>query len=661
MMNKRELRKHLDPHLKFNPNNGLLYAEKYSYVVRTAVKNIDGRRTLLLYFYPIEHINKGEFIPQYTVFQTRKEYLTLERLPDGKAKWRTAILDNISCEYNNTLAHKSAFYTRRDGTRVCQFCRSETADGFSALRRLQYKLLQEKCHRNHVIREREIRKRMKPIGKIPAAFQKWVENEVIPAHIFYDYRKCKIQLGYCIGCRKTVTISDARHNKQGVCPSCGKSVTFHAIGRKSHVYDRLTVQMLQKVGNELVLRIFKTGVNYEDYRSPSSYFMESSRDFIPIDGAGNFDSYYYGNTVAGITSWRNGFRPVINRLAENYMASSCGYLYTKNLKEVLQGTAWQYSQLYEFCNHFQEPMEVSPYLRQYIRHPELEYLVKFRLYHLASDEVYNHYGSTLKSGHSFSEILDVPKEALPLMQAIDIGTKGLRILHDFFKQGIALQKELLVWCLEKGISDMNGLHFCLQYISPHKLIRYIGEQNDRLNRFRAPNGSHPFERHAGIFSQYKDYLRFCVDLEYNMRDDFILYPKNLKEAHDRASDMLDRRKAAVYNQGIASAYADLAKRFEMKKFGMMIVPPKSAEQIVQEGQELHHCVGGYLPRIVKKECIILFLRKTKEPDKPFYTVEVQNGEVVQIRGESNCNPSEKVKQYMQIWEQEKLKAASAAA
>ena len=51
-------------------------------------------------------------------------------------------------------------------------------------------------------------------------------------------------------------------------------------------------------------------------------------------------------------------------------------------------TPWKYSQLEAFYLHIKEPMQIIPYLREYLRHPALEYLVKLRLYRLAQAAVY---------------------------------------------------------------------------------------------------------------------------------------------------------------------------------------------------------------------------------------------------------------------------------
>lgn len=63
----------------------------------------------------------------------------------------------------------------------------------------------------------------------------------------------------------------------------------------------------------------------------------------------------------------------------------------------------------------------------------------------------------------------------------------------------------------------------------------------------------------------------------------------------------------------------------------MVLAPKSIKDILEEGQALHHCIDKkkeYFERINNQESFILFLRKTKQPDQPYYTLEVEPGGVI---------------------------------
>lgn len=53
--------------------------------------------------------------------------------------------------------------------------------------------------------------------------------------------------------------------------------------------------------------------------------------------------------------------------------------------------------------------------------------------------------------------------------------------------------------------------------------------------------------------------------------------------------------------------------------------PVNSDEVQQEGMALHHCVGGYAYSHESGATTIMFLRKKSEPDKPFYTIEVEIG------------------------------------
>ena len=74
-------------------------------------------------------------------------------------------------------------------------------------------------------------------------------------------------------------------------------------------------------------------------------------------------------------------------------------------------------------------------------------------------------------------------------------------------------------------------------------------------------------------------------------------------------------------------------------------------ELTAEGKDLHHCVGGYIRDMAEGETAIFFLRKANEPDKPFYTLELQKKRVIQCRTEHNAsydrNPD--VKNFVDMW------------
>ena len=71
-----------------------------------------------------------------------------------------------------------------------------------------------------------------------------------------------------------------------------------------------------------------------------------------------------------------------------------------------------------------------------------------------------------------------------------------------------------------------------------------------------------------------------------------------------------------------------------------IVRPKNADDVKHEGSELNHCVASYISRILKRNCLIVFLRKADKLDKSLVTIEVENKAIVQARGASNRSITE---------------------
>lgn len=612
---------------------------------------------------------RGSCVPTFTVFQTKRDFITLKHCEDGSTKWLTSGTDYLDRDWR--FQDHCAFYTPKDGQRVAKYCGDTADDAFFALNRLQSSIKKRKELERQHKKERQIIRRMEGLPPVPRDLKGFIHREAAPQYIFYDYRKGKKPMeGFCTACKHTVKVVGAKHNTPGVCPHCKKKITFKSRGRRGYISDRSTVQVIQRLTeNEMVLRIFKFYYDYRHEDIPKISIYENARAFISWNGQknANADWYYYSYYSEDLTSWKRGPRPMRSYYQYNFEADSCGHLYHRNLEEVFSETPWKYSQLKEFYLYWKEPMEVVPYLREYLRHPALEYLVKLRLYRLAEFAVFGdrdgyamNQNPLNMDGQNIGEVLGIGKQYLPLMQEVNISRATFWLMKVLLSKSIPTDSRLLLWCQENKITNGENLARCLKHTSAHKLMRYLQEQGTDSNftgKVYYLSRSTPISL---AFNLYKDYIRFCEELDYDLTDDFILFPRHLKEAHDRTSEMASKRRAEITDQKIAAEYENLMKQYRMTRFGLMIVPPRSAAEIVKEGHMLHHCVGCYVSRVANKECVILFLRKKDEPDTPFYTIEIRNGKVQQIRGENNCDPPPKVESYMKVWEHKKLLPAATA-
>ena len=108
---------------------------------------------------------------------------------------------------------------------------------------------------------------------------------------------------------------------------------------------------------------------------------------------------------------------------------------------------------------------------------------------------------------------------------------------------------------------------------------------------------------------------------------------------------------------------EIADKLAYRNDMYIIVVPKKNIEIVHEGRELHHCAGSsdrYFDRIAQRETYICFLRRAEEPDKPYYTIEVEPGGTIrQHRGMYDEEPEiEEVKPFLREWQGEIRKRMS---
>lgn len=157
-----------------------------------------------------------------------------------------------------------------------------------------------------------------------------------------------------------------------------------------------------------------------------------------------------------------------------------------------------------------------------------------------------------------------------------------------------------------------------------------------LERQGVPNDPDlPWHGAADVLELYDDYLDFACRLRYDMTDEMIAFPRDLQAAHDRAAVALD----AVLDAGDrkSSRIAAVNKRYAFETDRYLIRAPYSAKEIVREGKRLKHCVGGYALDHEKGRTTILFLRDKTQPHTPLVTIEMNGNRLVQAHGYRNEN------------------------
>ena len=120
-----------------------------------------------------------------------------------------------------------------------------------------------------------------------------------------------------------------------------------------------------------------------------------------------------------------------------------------------------------------------------------------------------------------------------------------------------------------------------------------------------------------------------------------LWPRNLQAAHDRYTRMrmeaIDQKKVEKFQAGfnaVLDKYGDL----QWTDGDLCIILPKSYAELVQEGNVLRHCVGGYGGSHITGRDTIFFVRRYRRPERNYYTLDINMTDKphrVQLHGYGN--------------------------
>lgn len=161
---------------------------------------------------------------------------------------------------------------------------------------------------------------------------------------------------------------------------------------------------------------------------------------------------------------------------------------------------------------------------------------------------------------------------------------------------------------------------------------------------------------------YADYLTAVHELQLDLGDTKVIFPREFKRMHDLRIDEAaaakaekDRKEKEKLNKDFETAavgygYAAFAPAGD----AFAIVMPAKREDLVFEGNALSHCVGrmGYDVRMVKGQSFIAFLRHADDLEKPFVTIEfsLDKNKIVQIYGAHDKRPEKDVLDWSEKWE-----------
>lgn len=167
-----------------------------------------------------------------------------------------------------------------------------------------------------------------------------------------------------------------------------------------------------------------------------------------------------------------------------------------------------------------------------------------------------------------------------------------------------------------------------------KLISY-------LEKIRSHGKIHGSNNAA--LSAYADYITAADGCGLDLSNTIHLLPRDFWEKHDTVtaawSAICANRRNSEANAKYKARLPKLTARYLYWSDTLLIRAPVNAGEIVEEGKQLKHCVGGYADRHLSGKTTILFLRRRDKPHVPLVTIEMDGNTIRQVYGYRNDRAS----------------------
>lgn len=192
-----------------------------------------------------------------------------------------------------------------------------------------------------------------------------------------------------------------------------------------------------------------------------------------------------------------------------------------------------------------------------------------------------------------------------------------------------LPKTLLEFYLGIG---WNGYKDFPKYYSLGKFSNYV--VTETINQGYTSIGN--------LVNSLRDYIKMCIGV--GLKPHF--YTTSLELTHNVAARNYKIALTEEQEVIFKNRYAEF-EPFEYEDY--VLIAPRTSEDVKSEGSSLNHCVASYIKDIIDGNTQIFFLRLKKEYKNSLVTVEIRGKAVVQARGASNRDLTEKEEEVLRIF------------
>jgi len=437
--------------------------------------------------------------------------------------------------------------------------------------------------------------------------------------------------GTCSLCGRSVR-AKGKHFRQGcyaTCPNCGEYVYAvlegSSLWKADYVDNVVTIQ--RGDGGTVWFRLWHIirdySVTYDG--GADKWMIEAARYCIRGDKAAQWNIFYKEHSLAGrcfeyrLDSWTRTSRVLLYDGVYTFCPIG--------LDEAVAGTKLQYANLRGYMHDPEiRCPDVLMYAINFARYPVMEFLYKRGYKSLVQAKVRHglsefNRNAILWQRKKLRECIRFPLRLLKLKDPCEWTMDDVESVRRLW-QIPGMTDKALPDILSSGIP--HDLYNIFAHGRPEKTLAYL--RRVAATRERETIGS--------VARIYRDYLGEVAALNLNTTDESILYPPDLYARHAETARLVEYEK----NKDLYDKIAKRAKKLSWLSWtygGLTIRPATSPAELKEEGAALHHCVGGYAQRMADGETAIFFIRR--EPDKPYFTLELKGKNIVQCRGKNNID------------------------
>ena len=505
---------------------------------------------------------------------------------------------------------------------------------------------------------------------LPEGMIDYIRREVLPEDRVIIYKKGNV-LGTCSVCGANV-YSKNRRFMQGArvnCPNCGTRVSCvlenGSVFAANYIENIVAVQK----GTDGETVFFRQWLLRRDnsarWEHIEDFLQETARYAIRGNKTAKWqkqgkESYYMRTGRYELDEW--------TRWQDNRIYDGSYFFYPGGIEEALSGTAMQYADLEGYLEEGGYRNAIY-FLEYHAKYPVIEFLWKTGYRNIVHNRIFGmdreNRNAILWERKKLKECFKFPLRILKLMPPEEWSLNDIQRVNDLWEKYGGKVTDTEIRLVLQSKVDIQLWSRATQYANAGRILKYIKNQTDKREE---KNPDRRIISQNDTAQAYRDYLQECEQLHFDLHDKEILFPKDLTAAHNRTMEQVKFERNKADQEKFQKAVEKLEK-FAWSEGEFFIRPAREQMELTAEGKALHHCVGGYIKRMAEGETAIFFLRKVSEPDKPFYTLELQKKRVIQCRTEHNAsydrNPD--VKKFVDMWMEkvvkkgEKKKAKEAAA